>query len=97
MRISPVRISKLLPEVIKLSLKIITGIKLSLSENFELSEVEESVIISFPDFRENYGDNFSGNLSKSFDIFSLELSLKLPLKKVCYDVTNSNVALYKIR
>ena len=82
MRISPVRIWKLSPEVIKLSL----GKKLSLSENYKLSEVEQPVIISFSDFSENSGDNFSDNLSKSFDIFSL----KLPLKRVCYDVTNSN-------
>ena len=93
MRISPVRISKLSPEVTKLSLKIITGKKLSLSENYKLSEVEQPVIISFSDFSENYGDNFGDNLSNSFGI----LSLKLPPKKVCYDVTNSNVALHKIR
>ena len=73
MRISPVRISKLSQEVIKLSL----GKKLSLSENYKLSEVKQSVIISFSDFSENYGDNFSDNSSKNFDIFSL----KLPLKK----------------
>ena len=54
MRISPVRISKLSPQVIKLSL----GKKLSRSENYKLSEVEQSAIILFPDFSENYGDEF---------------------------------------
>ena len=81
MRISPLRISKLSPEVIKLSLKVIVGKKLLLSENYLLSDVEQSVIISFSDFSENYGDNFRDNLSKSFDIFSLKLLLKLPLEK----------------
>ena len=77
MRISPVRISKLSPVVIKLSL----GKKLPLSENYKLSEVEQSVIILFSDFSENYGDNFSdkNNLSKNFDIFPLKLSLKKSL------------------
>ena len=65
MRISQV-ISKLSPEVIKLLQE-----KLSLSENYKLSEVEQSVIISFSDFSENYVDE----LSKSFDIFSLKLLL----------------------
>ena len=71
-------------EIITRSNKIITdGKKLPLSENYKLSEVEQSVIISFSDFSENYGDNFSDNSSKSFDIFSLKLSPK----KVYYDVT----------
>ena len=64
MTISLVRISKLSPKVIKLSL----------SENYKFSEVERTVIISFFNFSENYGDNFSDNLSMSFDIFSLKLS-----------------------
>ena len=92
MRVSLVRIWKLSPEVMKLLLQIITvslGKKSSQSENYKLSVVEEPGIILFSDFSENYGDN----LSKSFDIFSL----KLPLKKVCHDVTNSNERLHKIR
>ena len=39
------------------------------------------MIILFSDFSENYGDNFSDNLLKSFDIFSLKFSLKIPLEK----------------
>ena len=70
-------------EIITGSDKIITGKKLSLTENYKFSKVEQSVIILFSDFSENYSDGFSDtdDLSKSFDIFSLKLFLKLPLKK----------------
>ena len=48
---------------------------------------------SFSDVSDNWDDNFSDDLSKSFDFFSL----KLPLKKVTYDVTNRNVTSHQIR
>ena len=64
MRISSVRISKLSPKVIKLSLKIIPEKKLLMSENYEQSEVEQSAVLSFFNF--NFSDdNFNDNLSKN--------------------------------
>ena len=70
----------------KLTLKILTGQKFSLSVKFGGAD---SINLKFAInliFGINFGDNFSKNLSKFFDIFLLKFSLKFLPRSVHKDL-----------
>ena len=69
-----------------ITLKILTGQKLSLSVNFgEADSINLKFAINLI-FGINFGDNFSKNLSKFFDIFLLKFSLKFLPRSVNKDL-----------
>ena len=70
----------------KLTLKILTGQKFSLSVNFGgVDRIDLKFAINLI-FGINFGDNFSKNLLKFFDIFFLKFSLKFLPRSVHKDL-----------